>query len=102
MAPWKLVPKILTVPPPLVEPVLGDTVLIVRAVEAEMLMESPADAVAALESFTWALKEKEPAVMGFPVIIPVEELSERPLGSWPPIVLHVYGDIPPVACSVAE
>jgi hypothetical protein len=40
-----------------------------------------------------------PAVVGVPVIAPVDELSESPGGSEPLIIENVYGAFPPVATS---
>ena len=42
----------------------------------------------------------ETAVVGVPVIAPVELLSVKPVGSEPDVIAKVYGPIPPVA--VAE
>ena len=41
-----------------------------------------------------------PAVVGVPVICPVELFSERPAGKEPKVTDHVYGVVPPLACSV--
>ena len=79
----------MTVVPPAVEPILGETVEIVGGTEVEMFIDIPPEAVAALESFTWALNEKEPARVGVPEIVPAEELRDKPLGSSPLVVLHV-------------
>jgi hypothetical protein len=68
---------------------LGETVEIVGGAEVEMFIDIPPDAVAALESFTCALNEKEPARDGVPEIVPVDELRDKPLGSRPLVVLHV-------------
>src|SRR5438128_678877 len=42
----------------------------------------------------WAVKEKEPAVLGVPLITPVEEVRERPPGSAPFVTVHVIGVAP--------
>jgi len=39
--------------------------------------------------------------VGVPVIAPVDAFSDRPAGSVPEVRDHVYGDVPPVAASVA-
>ena len=39
--------------------------------------------------------------VGVPVIVPVLPFSERPVGSVPLVIVHVYGEVPPVAASVA-
>ena len=57
-------------------------------------------AIAALASLTCALTLNEPAVVGVPVIWPVEEFRVNPAGS--PNALHVYGGVPPVADRAAE
>ena len=50
-----------------------------------------------VESTTWVVKEKSPAVVGVPVIAPVEELIVRPGGSDPAVIEKVYGGTPPAA-----
>ena len=51
-----------------------------------------------LESVTVALKLDVPGLVGVPDITPVELFSDRPEGR--DVTDHVYGGIPPVACSV--
>ena len=41
------------------------------------------------ESTTWAVKLNVPAVVGVPVIAPVDELSESPGGSAPTVIENV-------------
>jgi len=43
-----------------------------------------------------------PLVVGVPLIAPVPGSSVSPAGSAPPVSDHVYGDVPPLAVSVAE
>jgi hypothetical protein len=42
------------------------------------------------------------AVVGLPDITPVLDASVNPAGKLPELTLHVYGGVPPIACSVAE
>jgi hypothetical protein len=44
--------------------------------------------VAFLLSFTWIVKLDVPAVVGVPLMIPVEELSDRPEGRAPDKMDH--------------
>lgn len=59
-------------------------------------------AVLLLASCTWAVKVEVPDAVGVPVIAPDDAFKVRPAGSEPLLMLHVYGAVPPVACSVAE
>lgn len=59
---------------------------------------SEADAVVPVESFTVIDASCVSAAVGVPLSIPVA-LIEKPLGR--PLADHVYGDMPPVAVSVA-
>jgi len=77
------------VSPPAGEPVLGETVVMEGAAVVEMLMDKLLEAVAALASLTWAPNANDPAVLGVPEIAPVDEVSDRPVGSCPLIVLQV-------------
>ena len=89
MAPLrKLLPEIVIVSPPAVEPVLGETVVMVGAGVVEMFMDRLLEAEAALESFTWAPNAKEPATLGVPEIAPVDALRDSPVGSCPLTVLQ--------------
>ena len=81
---------------------LGETVETAGGAEEEMFIDIPPEAVADLESITCALNEKDPASVGVPEIAPLKVLRDKPLGSWPLGVLHVYGDTPPAACKLAE
>lgn len=78
-----------TVSPPVVEPVLGETVVMASAELLEILIDKLLEAVAALASLTWAPNANDPAVLGVPEIAPVDELSDRPVGSCPLTVLQV-------------
>ena len=42
------------------------------------------------------------AVVGVPLITPLEEFSIRPPGNVPEVSVHVYGVVPPEAASVDE
>ncbi len=57
--------------------------------------------VGELLSNTSAVKLYTPVAVGVPVIAPVEEFSERPGGSVPNAMLHVYGCVPLTALSVS-
>ena len=52
-------------------------------------------------SFTCTVNEEVPAVVGVPLICPVE-LSVSPAGKAPPLIDQLYGVVPPLACSVVE
>ncbi len=65
-----------------------------------MVMVQPlGDVVAelAIESTTLAVKVKVPAIVGVPVIAPVDAFSVRPGGKEPELIENVYGGTPPVA-----
>jgi hypothetical protein len=49
------------------------------------------------ESVTFAVKLKVPAVVGVPVMAPVEVFSVNPGGSDPDVIENVYGGTPPLA-----
>jgi hypothetical protein len=55
-----------------------------------------------LASVTLTVKFEVPAVVGVPLITPVEELSKRPAGKEPVRILHARGNTPPEAVMVAE
>lgn len=59
-------------------------------------------AVPPVESVTLIVNEKEPAVVGVPVIAPVVALRVRPGGSEPDATENLYGKVPPVAMTVEE
>jgi hypothetical protein len=54
-----------------------------------------------LESCTCTVKEELLALVGVPVMVPVEAPSASPGGSEPETTLQLYGDVPPVAASGA-
>jgi len=58
-------------------------------------------AVFPAESVTVALKVEAPRVLGVPVIAPVEVLRVKPAGR-EPLMLNVYGGVPPPAVSADE
>ena len=53
------------------------------------------------ESTTFTVKPKVPVFVGVPEMFPVDELSERPLGSDPDMIENVYPGVPPVAISAS-
>src|SRR5690606_4984193 len=57
--------------------------------------ENDAEAVAPEESRTVTVTLDVPAVEGVPVMVPVDELIDRPAGR--PVAEKVYGVLPPVA-----
>jgi hypothetical protein len=69
-----------------------------------MVTEKVAEAVPAVgvaESVTVTMTDDEvPAVVGVPVMAPVDESMLRPAGN--PVADQVYGVVPPVAATVAE
>ena len=57
--------------------------------------------VGVAESVAVTVKFQVPAVVGVPVIAPVDESSDNPAGSVPTVTLQVMGGVPPEACRVA-
>ena len=53
-------------------------------------------------SVTRIVKFDVPALVGVPVIAPVDPFNVKPAGTLPTIVAHVYGVVPPVATTFAE
>jgi len=53
-------------------------------------------------SFTCAVNDAVPAVVGVPLICPVELLSVSPACKEPALIDQLYGVVPPLACSVVE
>ena len=80
--------------------VRGDGVPGVAATESVTVVV--ADWAAELESETATLKEKLPAVVGAPEMIPVLDARVRPAGSFPVTRFHVYGAVPPLAARAPE
>src|ERR1700722_14404147 len=64
--------------------------------------DSLADCAGELESVTCAVIEDVPDCVGVPAMSPVGAVSERPTGSDPPVIDHLYGVFPPAAASVDE
>ena len=56
---------------------------------ALMVIDRALVAVAARLSVTWTVKLDVPAVVGVPVIAPVDELSDSPLGRDPTDIDHM-------------
>ena len=65
-------------------------------------MLSGCDAVLLLASVSFTVNDEVPDPVGVPEITPDEPFSVNPAGSDPLLILHVYGVVPPLACSVAE
>jgi len=56
-----------------------------------------------LESITLKVSmTAEAAAVGVPVIAPVAPFKIKPAGRVPPVNVHVYGELPPLAASVPE
>jgi hypothetical protein len=71
----KLFPVTVTLVPPSVGPLLGDTPAIVGGASATMFTDNSEEDEDAFASSTFAVMEKLPAVEGTPVIVPVEVFS---------------------------
>lgn len=82
-------------------PLFGEMPEMVGAVAGATISEKLAEVETAFASCTWAVKEKLPDSVAVPVIVPVAAFKPKPDGSAPPVMLHVYGGVPPVAASVA-
>jgi hypothetical protein len=54
------------------------------------------------ESLTDTPKEKLPFPVGFPETTPVDAVRMSPAGRLPEEIDHVYGAVPPMACSPLE
>ena len=88
--------------PPCVSERLVTGTLFVRGVQEEFIVrENCFSSVTPLLSLTLTVKVKVPDWVGVPERVP-EEKKERPEGSVPPTLLHVYGGNPPVASNVYE
>ena len=59
-------------------------------------------AVLLAASVTFTVNDEVPDPVGVPEITPDEPFSVNPPGNDPLLILHVYGVVPPLACSVAE
>ena len=77
-----------------------DSVPVVIASEETMVPLYACDAVIELLSVAVIVKLYVPALVGVPVIAPVDALSVRPLGSAPDVTLNVTGAVPPDVCTV--
>ena len=66
-----------------------------------ILIESALLADAALRSVALIVKFVVPAADGVPLIWP-EELSDKPAGTTPVVIDHVYGGVPPLAARLCE
>jgi hypothetical protein len=53
-------------------------------------------------SVTCTVNDTVPAVVGVPEIAPVDATRLSPVGNIPAVTLHLYGVVPPLACSVVE
>jgi len=65
-----------------------------------IISESTVLAVTESLSVTLTVKLDGPGVVGVPEMVPPARLS--PAGSDPPATDHIYGGVPPVACSPCE
>ncbi len=54
------------------------------------------------ESLAVIVTEKLPPIVGAPETIPVLAASASPAGSFPAVIDHVYGVVPPVAARAFE
>ncbi len=68
---------------------------------AAMLMLSWALLACPLLSATCTVMAKNPLAVGVPLITPVAEVSDKPAGRLPAVMLQVYGAMPPLAVNVA-
>ena len=57
---------------------------------------------AVVQQDTWTVKLAVPAVVGVPVMAPVDEFSDKPAGRAPADKDQVFGVVPPVETSVVE
>jgi hypothetical protein len=71
-------------------------------VPLEIVRETSFSAVTAAASLTRIRNVDAVTAVGVPAILPVLPDSVRPAGTDPDTRLHVYGDVPPLACSVCE
>ena len=65
-----------------------------------IVIESALVSVAPLSSITWTVKLLVPAVVGVPLITPVEAFKLNPAGRTPIVILQLYGVLPPEAVRV--
>ena len=77
-----MVPAMKMLAEPEVEALFGEMEEMEGAGSVEMLREKVSEADADFESLTLMLMENFPAVVGVPVIAPVEEFRLSPAGSW--------------------
>jgi hypothetical protein len=78
-----------------------EAVVIAKAA-ALMVNCNEADAMALALSVTCTVKLNVPLAVGPPESVPVVVPRERPLGSFPTLMLHEYGCVPPVAPNVTD
>src|SRR5437868_5795164 len=67
---------------------------------ALMAIVSALAAVPPAASVTWRVNDDVPAAVGVPLMTPVLELSDRPVGIAPPVRANVYGPVPPAVLTV--
>ena len=77
----------------------GSEVVVISSAAGLIVIASSCEALAPPASVTRAVKRHVPAVVGEPAI--VAPLSDSPGGSVP-LIVHLYGEAPPVAVSVCE
>jgi len=85
----KLLPAIVTVAPPALDPPFGEIPEMAGAGAIEILREKSIETEVAFESLAAIVNANAPAKEGIPAIVPVEELRVSPLGSRPCVMLHV-------------
>ena len=81
-----------TVPP-------GSDVVVIVSAEPTIMLRL-AEAVAAAASVALIVKLKVPEPVGVPEMTPVLGLRVNPPGNAPAMIAHVYGGVPPTACTV--
>jgi predicted RecA/RadA family phage recombinase len=80
---------------------LGRKVVVTLNCDGAMVMLNACDAVAFELSFTCTVKLEVPAEVGVPLIAPLAA-SDKPAGSDPTVVDHVFPPDPPLAARVCE
>ena len=77
----------------------GNVVVVIVKTAGLIVIEKTSVSVTETESVTLTVKLLVPAELGVPLIIPVDGAMLNPTGKVP-VILHVYGDVPPVADNV--
>jgi hypothetical protein len=74
--------------PPSTEPLLGATDEIAGVGAGEMLSERVVEIEVEFASLTCVVKEKTPAAVGIPAIVPLALFKFIPVGRWPLLTLQ--------------